>query len=94
MDAVKVIMMAAAIELFEMSARGEDVPTFAWLMYARETSENPAEFYTNHLKPLGKEAGLEQVGHRRGKRAMESPLTHLPLVPHICVSKSGQHWFW
>ena len=20
------------------------------------------------------------------------PLTHLPLVPHICVSKSGQHW--
>ena len=20
-------------------------------------------------------------------------LTHLPLVPHICVSKSGQHWF-
>ena len=21
------------------------------------------------------------------------PLTHLPLVPHICVSESGQHWF-
>ena len=20
-------------------------------------------------------------------------LTHLPLVPHICISKSGQHWF-
>ena len=20
-------------------------------------------------------------------------LTHLPLVPHICVSESGQHWF-
>ena len=22
-----------------------------------------------------------------------SVLTHLPLVPHICVSESGQHWF-
>ena len=22
-----------------------------------------------------------------------SDLTHLPLVPHICVSESGQHWF-
>ena len=21
------------------------------------------------------------------------PLTHLPLVPHICVSELGQHWF-
>ena len=21
------------------------------------------------------------------------PLTHLPLVPHICFSESGQHWF-
>ena len=21
-----------------------------------------------------------------------APLTHLPLVPHICVSESGQHW--
>ena len=20
-------------------------------------------------------------------------LTHLPLVPHICVSESAQHWF-
>ena len=22
-----------------------------------------------------------------------SDLTHVPLVPHICVSESGQHWF-
>ena len=21
-------------------------------------------------------------------------LTHLPLVPHICVGELGNHWFW
>ena len=26
------------------------------------------------------------------KVAMYS-LTHLPLVPHICISESGEHWF-
>ena len=25
--------------------------------------------------------------------AGSNELTHLPLMPHICVSKSGQHWF-
>ena len=25
--------------------------------------------------------------------ASKSALTHLPLVPHLCVSESGQHWF-
>ena len=24
---------------------------------------------------------------------IHTALTHLPLVPHICVSESGQHWF-
>ena len=26
-------------------------------------------------------------------RLIRCILTHLPLVPHICVSQSGQHWF-
>ena len=28
-----------------------------------------------------------------GWSTLLSQLTHFPLVPHICVSESGQHWF-
>ena len=31
---------------------------------------------------------LQNDGH-----FVQCMLTHLPLVPHICVSESGQHWF-
>ena len=33
------------------------------------------------------------VSWREKKMAVLSNLTHFPLVPHICVTESGQHWF-
>ena len=34
-----------------------------------------------------------RLGQLNGLESEASDLTHLPLVPHICVSKSGQYWF-
>jgi ubiquitin thioesterase otulin len=42
--------------------QGNDVPVFAWLMFARDTSENMSSFVRNHLNQVGDSGGLEQVG--------------------------------
>ncbi|XP_061411931.1 LOW QUALITY PROTEIN: uncharacterized protein LOC133345305 [Lethenteron reissneri] len=60
-EAVKLLMLWKAMDLFEMQKRGEDVPLFATLMFARETSLNPHSFLLNHLNHVGSSGGLEQV---------------------------------
>ncbi|XP_078459813.1 ubiquitin thioesterase otulin isoform X3 [Lampetra planeri] len=60
-EAVKLLMLWKAMDLFEMQQRGEDVPLFATLMFARETSVNPHSFLLNHLNHVGSSGGLEQV---------------------------------
>uniref|UniRef100_T1J9E1 OTU domain-containing protein n=1 Tax=Strigamia maritima TaxID=126957 RepID=T1J9E1_STRMM len=61
MEAVKLLMFIRSAELYEQSLSGCDVPIFAILMFARETSETPKHFMENHLNLVGDSAGLEQV---------------------------------
>lgn len=61
MEAVKLHMMAAALDLHEASSKGQDVPLFSVLMFARDTSEVPTDFMNNHLVKVGDSGGLEQV---------------------------------
>nr|XP_032823312.1 ubiquitin thioesterase otulin isoform X2 [Petromyzon marinus]XP_032823313.1 ubiquitin thioesterase otulin isoform X2 [Petromyzon marinus] len=60
-EAVKLLMLWKAVDLYEMQQRGEDVPLFATLMFARETSLKPLSFLINHLNHVGSSGGLEQV---------------------------------
>ncbi|XP_013399362.1 uncharacterized protein LOC106165622 [Lingula anatina] len=61
MEAVKILMMLKAIQLYGDYQNGGGVPTFVWLMFARDTSETPEAFLTNHLNCVGDSAGLEQI---------------------------------
>ncbi|GLG97343.1 Uncharacterized protein GBIM_04119 [Gryllus bimaculatus] len=61
MEAAKLHMLMCAMELYEASSAGLDVPLFAMLMFARDTSETPRDLMNNHLKNVGNTGGLEQV---------------------------------
>lgn len=61
MEAVKLHMMVAALELHEANSKGQDVPFFSVLMFARDTSETPLDLMNNHLVQVGDTGGLEQV---------------------------------
>ncbi|XP_077125822.1 ubiquitin thioesterase otulin isoform X1 [Ranitomeya variabilis] len=60
-EAVKFLMLKTAIDLFNASENGTEVPVFSWLLFARNTSNNPCEFLKNHLNHVGHSGGLEQV---------------------------------
>ncbi|KAM4029183.1 ubiquitin thioesterase otulin isoform 1-T1 [Anomaloglossus baeobatrachus] len=60
-EAVKFLMLKTAIDLFNASEDGREVPVFSWLLFARNTSNNPCEFMKNHLNHVGHTGGLEQV---------------------------------
>lgn len=55
-------MFLSAVDLYNKNISGEEVPVFVWLLYARDTSETPLQFLTNHLNKCGDTGGLEQVG--------------------------------
>ncbi|KAG8133184.1 putative Protein FAM105B-like protein [Naja naja] len=60
-EAVKFLMLSTAIQLYEDSEKGKEVPVFSWLLFARDTSSNPSQLMENHLNQLGHTGGLEQV---------------------------------
>nr|XP_028593789.1 ubiquitin thioesterase otulin isoform X1 [Podarcis muralis]XP_028593790.1 ubiquitin thioesterase otulin isoform X1 [Podarcis muralis] len=60
-EAVKFLMLNTAIHLYEDNEKGKEVPVFAWLLFARDTSRNPSQLMENHLNQLGHTGGLEQV---------------------------------
>ncbi|XP_077789483.1 ubiquitin thioesterase otulin isoform X2 [Podarcis muralis] len=60
-EAVKFLMLNTAIHLYEDNEKGKEVPVFAWLLFARDTSSNPSQLMENHLNQLGHTGGLEQV---------------------------------
>ncbi|KAM3927725.1 ubiquitin thioesterase otulin isoform 2-T2 [Leptodactylus fuscus] len=60
-EAIKFLMLKTAIDLFNASEEGKEVPVFSWLLFARNTSNNPCEFLQNHLNHVGHSGGLEQV---------------------------------
>ncbi|KAK8395400.1 hypothetical protein O3P69_006209 [Scylla paramamosain] len=60
-EAVKLHMLAAALDLHAANTCGESVPLFAMIMFARHSSMTPRDLLRNHLNPVGDTAGLEQV---------------------------------
>ncbi|XP_028826260.1 uncharacterized protein LOC114784771 isoform X2 [Denticeps clupeoides] len=61
LEALKLLMLSQAAKLHACMQRGEDVPVFCWLLFARDTSEFPRTFLNNHLSHVGFSGGLEQV---------------------------------
>ncbi|XP_010883843.2 uncharacterized protein LOC105019388 isoform X1 [Esox lucius] len=61
LEALKVLMLARASELHAAMQGGGDVPVFCWLLFARDSSDRPRAFLSNHLSKVGFSGGLEQV---------------------------------
>lgn len=61
LEAVKLHMLVSAMQLHSASATSCDLPLFAILMFARDTSETPRDLMNNHLQAVGNTGGLEQV---------------------------------
>lgn len=65
LEALKLLMLGRAVELHGCMQSGGDVPLFCWLLFARDSSDCPRSFLSNHLSHVGLSAGLEQVGDIR-----------------------------
>ncbi|XP_069015707.1 dentin matrix acidic phosphoprotein 1 [Embiotoca jacksoni] len=61
LEALKLLMLGRAVELHGCMQGGGDVPLFCWLLFARDSSDCPRSFLSNHLGHVGLSAGLEQV---------------------------------
>lgn len=61
LEALKLLMLARAVELHSSMQSGGDIPLFCWLLFARDSSDCPHSFLANHLSHVGLSAGLEQV---------------------------------
>ncbi|XP_053198811.1 ubiquitin thioesterase otulin [Scomber japonicus] len=61
LEALKLLMLSRAVELHGFMKADEDVPLFCWLLFARDSSDCPRSFLSNHLSHVGLSAGLEQV---------------------------------
>lgn len=61
LEALKFLMLAKAIELHGNMVADQEVPVFCWLLFARDTSENPQTLLANHLSQIGFSGGVEQV---------------------------------
>uniref|UniRef100_A0A8C2RC09 OTU deubiquitinase with linear linkage specificity n=1 Tax=Capra hircus TaxID=9925 RepID=A0A8C2RC09_CAPHI len=59
-EAVKFLMLNRAIELYDDKEKGEEVPFFSVLLFARDTSSDPGQLLRNHLNQVGHTGGLEQ----------------------------------
>lgn len=62
LEALKLLMLARAVELHGCMQADGEVPLFCWLLFARDSSDCPRSFLSNHLSHVGLSAGLEQVG--------------------------------
>ncbi|XP_032359531.1 uncharacterized protein LOC116672062 [Etheostoma spectabile] len=61
LEALKLLMLGRAVELHSRMQGGGDIPLFCWLLFARDSSDCPRSFLSNHLSHVGLSAGLEQV---------------------------------
>ncbi|MGH0143844.1 UNVERIFIED_CONTAM: hypothetical protein FKN15_038432 [Acipenser sinensis] len=60
LEAVKLLMLNTAIELYNDMQQEKDVPIFCWLLFARDSSDTPSTFLSNHLNQVGFSSRLEQ----------------------------------
>lgn len=61
LEALKFLMLRTAVALHSEMDEALRVPEFCWLLFARDTSKCPRTFFTNHLRHVGFNGGLEQV---------------------------------
>ncbi|TSL10145.1 Ubiquitin thioesterase otulin [Bagarius yarrelli] len=61
LEVLKFLMLVKAVEFHRKMQADQEVPVFCWLLFARDTSENPEMFFSNHLSQVGFSGGLEQV---------------------------------
>ncbi|XP_067342087.1 uncharacterized protein [Channa argus] len=61
LEALKLLMLGRAVKLHSLMQGGEEVPLFCLLLFARDSSDSPRSFVSNHLSRVGLSAGLEQV---------------------------------
>ena len=61
LEATKLLMYEAAVQLNKRLCQGEDVPVFSMLLFARDSCECPRDLLFNHLNKTGDTGGLEQV---------------------------------
>ncbi|XP_049605354.1 uncharacterized protein [Syngnathus scovelli] len=61
LEALKLLMLRRACQLHAGMHGDHDVPLFCWLLFARDSSRCPRDFFANHLSRVGISAGLEQV---------------------------------
>lgn len=61
MEGMKLMMLFRAVDLHHEMSQEEEVPTFAWLLFARDTSETVVDFVKNHINCVGDSAGVDQV---------------------------------
>lgn len=73
MEAVKLLMMVTAVNLHESMTSEEEVPVFAIIMFARDTSLDPCQFMKRHLNAVGDTGGLEQAS----------------FYGHVCAARPG-----
>ena len=71
LEATKLLMYDAAVQLHRSLSKGEDVPVFGMLLFARDSCECPRDLLINHLNRTGDTGGLEQV-------IVSSPLSVFP----------------
>ena len=62
-EAMKLLMLEKSICMYNQYTSGGDVPTYVWLLFARDTSSKPIDFLKNHLNMAGDTSGLEQVSY-------------------------------
>ncbi|KAI5612517.1 fibrous sheath CABYR-binding protein-like, partial [Silurus asotus] len=60
LEVLKFLMLVKAVEFHSKMQEQQEVPIFCWLLFARDTSENPKTFFSNHLSQVGFSGGLEQ----------------------------------
>ncbi len=61
MEAMKLLMLEQAVSLYRRMQRGEDVPVWVFILFARDTSPDPQTLVRNHFNNVGDTGGLEQV---------------------------------
>lgn len=92
MEAAKLLMLVDIIEIYKQhqnQQRTADIPVFAWLLFARESSTTPADLIKNHLNMVGSTGGLEQVemfllGHALGVTIQVARLYQYGQEDFIC----------
>lgn len=60
-EAMKLLMLECAVRSHNKYKQEEEVPTYVWLLFARDSSENPTKLLLNHLNVAGDSGGLEQI---------------------------------